>query len=331
MSLFSYVVRRFLFTIVVLVAISIVSFIVIQLPPGDYIATYIDQLRQQGTTVDQASIVSLEAYYGLNQPIYVQYLKWMERILFHGDFGRSFQYNRPVLSLIEERLPITIALQIMALVVTWIIAIPVGIYSATHQYQIGDFVFTAIAFVGMAVPGFLMALLLLWAVYITTGQMQVGLFSMEFRDAPWSWARLGDMLAHLIIPLVVIGLSSTAGMIRVLRGVLLDELRKPYVTTARAKGKSETALLLKYPVRVALNPIISGTAEILPYLVSGGTIVEIVLGLPTMGPLLFTALQAQDMFMAGAIVMLLSAMTVLGVLLADIMLVLADPRIRFAR
>jgi peptide/nickel transport system permease protein len=330
MSMMSYITRRVLFTIVVLIAISIVSFVVIQLPPGNYIATYIDQLRQQGTTVNEATIASLEAYYGLNEPVYVQYLKWMERIIFHGDFGRSFQYSRPVLSLLEERLPITVALQLMALVVTWIIAIPVGIYSATHQYQIGDFFFTALAFIGMAIPGFLMALLLLWGIYLLTGQMQVGLFSMEFRDAPWSWAKLGDFLSHLFIPLIVIGLSSTAGMIRVMRGVLLDELRKPYVITARAKGMSEFGLLMKYPVRVALNPIISGTAGILPHLVSGGTIIEIVLGLPTIGPLLFSALLAQDMFMAGAIVMLLSAMTVLGVMFADILLIAADPRIRFS-
>lgn len=331
MTLGTYIARRALYTVLVLIAISIVAFIVIELPPGDYIATYIERLREQGTMVDEAIIASLRVQYGLDKPQYVRYLKWMQRIITQGDFGRSWQYNKPVIELMKERLPTTVAIQAMAILVAYAIAIPIGIYSATHQYSLGDFLFTTFGFIGMAVPGFLIALVLLWVMYMVTGHMSVGLFSMEFREAPWNWARVQDMLRHLPIPLLVIGLSGTAGTIRVMRGVLLDELRKPYVITGRAKGMRELPLLFRYPVRVALNPIISGTAHILPALISGGTIVEIVLDLPTMGPLLFQALMAQDMFLAGSSVMLISTFAVLGVFMADILLAVADPRIRFER
>lgn len=331
MTLGTYIARRALFTILVLVAVSMISFVVIQLPPGDYVTTYINRMLEQGSAVDQATVAALRAEYGLDQPEYIQYAKWMKRIVLQGDFGRSFQFNRPVTSLLAERVPMTIMISLLAMLVSYGLAIPIGIYSATHQYSTGDFFFTAIAFVGMAVPGFLIALVLLWTGYLLTGRIEVGLFSMQFREAAWNWAKLQDMLGHLPIPLLVIGLSGTAGTTRVMRGVLLDELRKPYVVTGRAKGLTEWKLLMKYPVRVALNPIISGTAWLLPALISGSTIVEIVLDMPTVGPLLFQALMAQDMFLAGSCVLILSTLTVVGVVMADVLLAVTDPRIRFER
>ncbi len=331
MRLGAYILRRAAFTVVVLIAISIVSFVVIELPPGDYVATHIERLKEQGTTVDESQIEALRIQYGLDQPQHVRFYRWIKRIVTEGDFGRSFEYNKPVADLLKERLPITIAIQAMAMLVSYLIAIPIGVYSATHQYTVGDYVFSAIGFFGMAVPGFLTALLLLWVSYMAFGTMPVGLFSMAFQEAPWSTAKFLDMLRHLPIPLLVIGLSGTAGTIRTMRAVLLDELGKPYVTAARIKGMPERRLLWRYPVRVSLNPIVSGMAHVLPALVSGGTIIEIVLNLPTVGPRLFRALMGQDMFLAGSCVMLISTMTVLGVLMADVLLAIADPRIRMER
>jgi len=317
--------------IVILLIISVIAFIIIQLPPGDYLTSYIIQLRTQGTDVSESEIASLRKQYGLGLPIYQQYFKWMWKML-HGDFGKSFQYGQRMVSeLIAERLPLTVAINIFATIFVYIVAIPIGIYSATHQYSVGDYIFTVIGFSGLAIPNFLFALILMLFFYKYFGISIGGLFSPQYKMAPWSLDKFLDMLKHLPVPIIVEGTAGTAGLIRVMRGCLLDELKKQYVITARAKGVEERTLLFKYPVRVAVNPIISTIGWMLPAIVSGGAIVEIVLGLPTIGPLLFSALLTQDMFLAASSIMILSFLTVIGTFISDILLVWIDPRIRYEK
>jgi peptide/nickel transport system permease protein len=324
----SYILRRLLLMIPTLTAISVISFIIIQLPPGDYLTSYIAQLGQTGETVDEAMIASLKKRYGLDQPMYFQYFKWLWRFL-QGDLGQSFEWNKPVISLIGERLILTMLISLVTLVFVWALSIPIGIYSATHQYSVGDYTFTLLGFVGLATPNFLLALVLMFAAYAYFGTSVGGLFSPDFVEARWSLAKVADMMKHLWIPMVVIGTDGTAGLIRIMRGNLLDELRKQYVITARAKGIGERRLLFKYPVRVAINPFISTVGWTLPGLISGETITAVVLSLPTTGPLLLRALMSQDMYLAGSFVFLLSILTVIGTLVSDILLVWVDPRIRF--
>lgn len=328
MSLCHYIIRRFLFMIVILLAISIIAFIIIQLPPGDYLTSYISRLRRQGTSVDMSEIASLEKFFDLDQPIYIQYFKWTGAML-QGNFGYSLGWKCPVNQLIRERLPLTVMISLFTLIFAYAVAIPIGIYSATHQYSAGDYTFTVFGFAGLAIPNFLLALILLWIFYSYFGISVTGLFSPQYRSASWSIGRFVDLLIHLPIPIIVIGTASTAGLIRVMRGCLLDELQKQYVITARAKGVSERALLFKYPVRVAVNPIISTIGWILPAIVAGGTITEIVLNLPTIGPIFLLSLMTQDMYLAGSIVMILSFLTVIGTFISDILLVWIDPRIRY--
>ncbi len=316
--------------IIILLAVSVVSFIIIQLPPGDYLTYYMQRLKASGVEVGEAQIRSLERQYGLDLPVYAQYFKWMWKML-HGDFGRSFQWNRPVSELIAERLPLTVTISILTLFFIYAVAIPIGIYSATHQYSIGDYGFTVFGFAGLATPNFLLAIILMFVFYKYFGLSAGGLFSVEYQIAPWSVGKFLDMLKHLPIPIIVIGTAGTASLIRVMRGCLLDELGKQYVITARAKGVAERALLFKYPVRVAVNPIISTIGWTLPRIVSGETITAIVLSLPTTGPLLFSALLAQDMYLAGSTIMFLSSLTVIGTLISDILLVWVDPRIRYEK
>lgn len=327
-NVLAYIGRRLLLMIPTLIAISIVSFIIIQLPPGDYLTTYVARLQASGDLVEPEVIDALYARYGLNQPIHMQYFKWISN-MFSGDFGWSMDWDRPVGDLIWERLALTMVISGATLLFTWIVAFPVGLYSAVRQYSFGDYLFTLVSFLGVATPSFLLALVLMWIAFSRFGQSVGGLFSPEFVDAPWSTARVVDLLQHLWIPMVVLGTSSTAGLIRTMRANLLDELHKPYVLTARAKGLSEARLLLKYPVRAALNPFISSVGWILPSLVSGSTIVAVVLSLPTSGPLYLKALRSQDMFLAGTFMLMLSALTVLGTLISDILLAWLDPRIRF--
>jgi peptide/nickel transport system permease protein len=322
-----YIVRRILLTIPTLALISVIAFTVIQLPPGDYVTSYVARLAARGESVDEAEIAALYRRYGLDRPIYEQYLRWMWNIL-HGDFGQSFEWNMPVGALIWERLALTVVISFSTLIFVWIIAFPVAIYSATHQYSVGDHVLSLLGFVGLGVPHFMLALLLLWLGYRYFGVDLSGLFSDAYVEAPWSLDKLADMLKHLWVPLLVLGLGGTAGLIRTTRANLLDELHKPYVTTARAKGLTEVRLLLKYPVRVALRPFISTLGWTLPSLVSGSTIVARVLGLPTSGTLFLSSLLAQDMFLAGSFVLMLSTLTVIGTLISDILLGIADPRIR---
>lgn len=323
----AYILRRLLIAIGTVWVISVVSFAIIQLPPGDYVTSYIAQLMSTGTMVTEEEAANLRAQYGLDQPVYVQYAKWMWQV-FQGNFGVSMEWKRPVTEVIGERLLLTVLLALTAVIFTWILAIPIGIYSAVRQYSLGDYAFTCIGFIGLAVPNFLLALVIMYLAFAYFGASVGGLFSTEYLDAPWSWGRVQDLLQHLWVPAIILSTAGTAQLIRILRANLLDELRKPYVVTARAKGLSELRAILKYPVRVALNPFISTVGYTLPYIVSGSIIVSIVLSLPTVGPLLLKALLAQDMFLAGTIVLLLGVMTVLGTLISDILLIWVDPRIR---
>ena len=326
----AYILQRIAIMIPTLLVVSVISFFLIQLPPGDFLTTYVANLAQTGEVVDQARIDLLRQRYGLDQPFFVQYWKWISGVV-HGDFGDSFSTGKPVASLIWERLGLTVTIAVVTLFVTWIIAIPIGIYSATHQYTFFDTFFTFLGFIGMATPGFLLALLLMYVSYTLFGTSIGGLFSDEFVDAPWSAAKTVDLLKHLWVPVAVLAVQGTAGLIRQIRANLLDQLEMPYVVTARAKGLSEWRLLLKYPVRLAVNPMVSTLGWMLPMLVSGSVIVAMVLSLPTTGPLLLTALMEQDMYLAGSFVFLLSALTVIGTLISDILLAWVDPRIRFER
>jgi peptide/nickel transport system permease protein len=324
----SYIIRRILIMIPTLVAISIISFAIIQLPPGDFLTTYVAERSARGETVDPVEVESLKERFGLDQPVYIQYLRWAWSFL-HGDFGHSFEWNRPVSSLIVERIPLTIVISFTTLLFTWLVSVPIGIYSAVRQYSWVDYLLTFIGFIGLATPNFLFALILLWFSYAYLGMSIGGLFSPEYLEAPWSWAKVLDLLKHLWIPVIIVGLAHTAKFIRIIRGNLLDELKKPYVTAARAKGLSETRLILKYPVRVAINPLVSTIGWTLPELISGIAITAVVLNLPTSGPLLLSALRSQDMQLAGSFIMLLSFLTVIGTLISDILLAWVDPRIRF--
>jgi len=281
----SYIIRRLLIMIPTLVAISIISFAIIQLPPGDFLTTYVAVRNAQGETVDPTEVESLKQRFGLDQPMYIQYLRWAWNFL-HGDFGYSFEWNRPVSSLIAERIPLTIVISLSTLLFTWLVSVPIGIYSAVRQYSWVDYLLTFIGFIGLATPSFLFALVLLWFSYAYLGMSIGGLFSPEYLEAPWSWAKILDLLSHLWIPVIIVGTAHTAKFIRIIRGNLLDELKKPYVTAARAKGLSEARLILKYPVRVAINPLISTIGWTLPELISGIAITAVVLNLPTSGPLL---------------------------------------------
>jgi peptide/nickel transport system permease protein len=313
-----------------LIGISILSFFIIQLPPGDYLTSQIAGMEEQGQTIDMSTLEALRARYGLDQPFIVQYWKWISAIVFRGDFGESFEWKRPVTQMIWGRLGLTFVLSFVTLLFIWLIAFPVGIYSAVKKYSIGDYIFTFFGFIGLAIPNFLFALTLMYFAFSKLGLSVGGLFSPKFVEAPWSWDKFTDLMQHIWIPMIVLGMAGTANLIRTMRANLMDELKKPYVVTARAKGLSENGLLIKYPVRVALNPFISTVGWILPNLVSGSTVVSIVLNLPTTGPLLLRALQAQDMYLAGAFILMLSTLTVIGTLLSDILLALADPRIRFS-
>jgi len=326
-----YVIRRFFYMVILLYLLSIVAFIIIQLPPGDYITTYISELEAfSGMRLEEPEIMALRKTYGVDQPIYVQYFKWAWRML-HGNLGISLQWQRPVIDLIMERLPLTVIISFLTLIFTYIVAIPIGIYSATHQYSVGDYIFTTGGFIGLATPNFLLALVLMFFFYKYLGWNVGGLFSVQYMDTAWSIGKFIDMLKHLPIPIIVVGTAGTAGLIRVMRGCLLDELHKQYVITARAKGVGERTLLFKYPVRVAINPIISTIGWALPGIVSGTIITAIVLNLPTTGPLFFQALLKQDLELAGSTVMFLSFLTLIGTFISDILLVLVDPRIRYEK
>jgi peptide/nickel transport system permease protein len=323
--------RRIVYMIPTLIVISILSFAIIQLPPGDYLTSYVTTLRATGETVDEATLDFMEQRYGLGRPMYFQYWKWISGILLRGDFGQSFEWNQPVSELIWGRLGLTFTMSLVTLIFTWIVAFPVGILSAVRQYSVGDYISTIIGYIGLATPNFLLGLVLMYIAFKYFNQSVGGLFSPGYADAAWSWGKVWDLVKHLWIPVIIIGTAGTAGLIRIMRANLLDELHKPYVTTARAKGMSEWRLTLKYPVRIALNPFVSTVGWTLPVLVSGSAIVSIVLALPTTGPLLLRALMSQDMYLAGSFIMLLSVLTVIGTFISDILLAWLDPRIRLTQ
>jgi peptide/nickel transport system permease protein len=310
-----------------LLIISLIVFVIIQLPPGDYLESYIAELQSQGESVDPEKIAFLRQQYGLDKPLHEQYFYWLTG-MFQGDFGYSFEYDLPVTEVVGDRLMLTVLVSFITIVFTWIVAFPIGIYSATHQYSWGDYGLTFLGFIGLATPNFLLALVMLYLANVYFGTSIGGLMDPEYIDQPWSWDKLMSVLEHLWIPVVVIGTSGTAGMIRRLRANLLDELQKQYVVTGRAKGLPHFKLLTKYPLRMALNFFISDIGSILPSVISGAEVVAVVLSLPTTGPMLLSALQSQDMYLAGSFLMFLASLTVVGVLLSDLALAALDPRIR---
>ncbi len=324
----TYFARRLLLAVLTTFFISILSFAIIQLPPGDYIDTYIAQLSSSGSAISREEAEALRVQYGLDQPAPVQYLLWMNKIV-RGDFGISLEWQRPVSEVIGERLWLTIIVSFAAVMFTWMVALPIGIFSAVKQYSFGDYLATFIGFIGIAIPNFMLGLILMYVGFKYFNMNVGGLFSAEYQSAPWSAAKIGDLMAHLPLPTLVLGFAGMAQLIRIMRANLLDELRKPYVVTARAKGLSEMQVILKYPVRAALNPFASTVGYLLPYVVSGSIIVSLVLGLPTVGPVLLKALIAQDMFLAGTIILLLGLLTVIGTLVSDVLLMWIEPRIRF--
>jgi peptide/nickel transport system permease protein len=325
----NYILNRLIAGIITVWAASVLSFLVIQLPPGDYVTSYIANLQAMGTMVGAEEAAALRIQYGLDQPIYVQYFKWFGLIL-RGNFGMAMEYNRPVAEVIGDRMTLTIIVSVAAVLFIWALALPIGVYSAVRQYSILDYFFTFVGFIGIAVPNFMLALIILYVGFKYLHVESIGgLFSPNMAIAPWSWAKIVDLLKHLPLPAVVLGLAGMAEVVRIMRANLLDELRKPYVVTARAKGLAEHRVIWKYPVRAALNPFASTIGYIFPFIVSGSIIVSLVLGLPTVGPLLFKALIAQDLFLAGTILLLLAILTVIGTLISDLILMWIDPRIRF--
>ena len=326
----AYIMRRALLAVLTVWAISVLSFIIIHLPPGDYVTSYIASMSASGSAVSEGEAEAMREQLGLNKPIYIQYAKWMGLIM-TGNFGMAMEYMRPVSDVIGDRLTLTMVISVAAIIFTWGVALPIGIYSAVRPYSFLDYTFTLIGFIGLAVPGFLLALVVMYVGFAYFGANVGGLYSPDYAEAPWSLDKVWDLIKHLPIPAVVLGVAGTAQLIRIMRSNLLDELRKPYVMTARARGLAEYHVVMRYPVRVALNPFISTIGYLLPYIVSGSIIVSLVLSLPTVGPLLLKALIAQDMFLAGTIVLLLGVMTVIGTFISDLLLMWVDPRIRLGR
>lgn len=323
----TYLLRRLLLATVTIWAITIISFAIIQLPPGDFVDAYIAQMSSTGSQVSVEEAEALRDLYGLNEPMYVQYASWMRRMM-NWDFGQALEWRRPVTEVIGDRLWLTIVVSVAALLLTWGLALPIGIYSAVRQYSLGDYVFTFIGFIGIAIPNFLLALIIMYGAFKLFGANVGGLFSAEYALEPWSAGKVWDLLKHLPLPTLILALAGTAQLVRIMRANLLDELRKPYVVTARAKGLAEHRVILKYPVRAALNPFASTIAYLFPFIVSGSIIVSLVLSLPTVGPLLLRALIAQDIYLAGTIVLMLGVLTVIGTFISDLVLMWIDPRLR---
>ena len=323
-----YIIRRILIMIPTLFLISVISFVLLILPPGDYLTSYAAQLRTQGDNIEQEAIDSLRERYGLGEPVHVQYLKWVEVIVTRGDWGQSLEWQKPVAELIWERLGLTVLLAVFSLMVSWLIAIPVGVYSATHQYSIPDYLMSIFSFVGVGVPAFMWALIIMYFAQTQLGMNVGGLFSEKFIEAPWTWDKVVDLLKHLWIPGLIVAIENTAGEIRTTRANLLDEINKPYVELARAKGLTEGRLIWKYPVRVAMNPFFSTVGWSLANRISSITLMSVVLSLQTTGPMQLRALMSQDMYLAGSFLVLLSTLTVVGTLVSDILLAWVDPRIR---
>lgn len=326
-----YILQRSVYVILVLALVSVSVFYIINLPVGSWIENYALELEASGNPADRSELDYLKTRYGLDEPLHVQYFRWIVPLVTQGDFGYSFEWRQPVWTLISDRLLLTVVVSVASLIFVYVVSIPIALYSATHQYSPGDYLFSLIGMVGLATPNFLLALVFMVIMLRVFGVSPGGLFSPEYLNAPWSVERVIDLLVHLPVPVIVVGTAGTASVIRILRSQLLDEFQKQYVVTARAKGVRETWLILKYPFRMALNPIISNIGTLLPSIVSGSTIVAIVLGLPMTGPLLLRSIIAQDTYVAAGILMMLSVFTILGVLLSDILLAWLDPRIRLEK
>ncbi|MFW6023056.1 MAG: ABC transporter permease [Halanaerobiaceae bacterium] len=324
----NYILKRFTYMLILVIVMSFLTFIIINLPPGDYLTTYVNRLKASGTSIDQSAIRSLERRYGLGKPFHLQYYGWVKG-MFRGDFGDSFSWGRPVLDMILNYLPYTVLLVLSSTIFVYLVSIPIAIYSATHQYSIGDYLATTFGFLGLAIPNFLFALVLMYFLYTYMGIETGGLLSQEYQDAAWNIDKIINLFQHLIPAVIVIGTAGTAGLIRTLRGTMLDEINKLYVTVARSKGLAYWRLLFKYPVRIALNPVLSSIGYILPQLVSGGAIVSIVLNLPTLGSVLYNALLSQDMYLAGTIILFQTILIFIGTFISDMLLVWSDPRIKF--
>ena len=327
----NYFIRRLLYMVIVLCLVSILSFYIINLPPGSWIENYSLELESSGDIVDQAELDFLRNRYGLDRPLHEQYVRWIVPLVTEGDFGQSFEWGQPVWPLIEERLFLTMTVSIASIIFIYVVSIPIALYSAINQYSIGDYFFSFMGLIGLATPNFLIALIFMIIMLRVFGVTPGGLFSPEYLRAPWNLAKFWDMVTHLPVPVIVIGTAGTAGLIRILRAQLLDEFQKQYVITARSKGLRERFLIVKYPLRMAFNPIVSNIGSLLPQVVSGSAIVSIVLGLPTTGPLLYRALIAQDTYAAASMLLMLSVLTVFGVFLSDLLLMWLDPRIRYER
>ena len=323
-----YLIKRFLYVIPSLLIISLISFLLIELPPGTFADTVAAEMMESGS-VNEGAIKAIEERYGLNKPILEQYWKWITGILLRGDFGESFIWSRSVSSVLWERLGYTLILTGSAFLFVCFVSIPIGIFSAVRQYSFGDYIFTTLGFLGLAIPGFLLSLIMMYIGFKYFDQSIGGFFSPEIKEAPWNYAKFMDLLSHLWIPAIIVGLEGTTSLIRIVRANLLDELLKPYVITARAKGLSEVKLIMKYPVRVALIPFIATVGWMLPGLISGATIVSVVMSLPTTGPILLRSLMGQDMYLAASFIFMLSVLTVIGTLISDILLAVVDPRIRY--
>lgn len=322
-----FILQRLLLLPILLLLFSIIVFALVQAPPGDFLTSYVSMLATSGSSIDEAQVSALQAQWGLDQPFHIQYLRWIQNLL-RGNLGMSLEYQRPNNELIGERLLLTIVLALFSFVFTWAIAIPAGILTAVKQHTIIDYVFTVLNYIGVAVPNFMLALILMWIAFSSFGLSVTGLFSPEFIDAPWSWARVADLLKRIWLPMIILGVAGTARLTRVMRANLLDEMNKPYVVTARAKGLSEWKLVLKYPVRLAINPLVSTIGWYLPQLFSGSLIVATVMNLQNIGPLLLRSLITQDMYLAGSILLIYCLLTIIGTLISDILLALLDPRIR---
>ncbi|MFE4709953.1 MULTISPECIES: ABC transporter permease [Paenibacillus] len=326
--MFQYIIRRILLAIPVVVLISFIVFYIIQLPPGDYVSSYAAKMSASGDIMSQAEMDQMRANLGLDRPIYEQYFMWMKKIILHGDFGFSFNYNKPVMAVIQQYMGLTLVVSLVTMAFHYIVAIPIGIYTAVKQYSVGDYFFSGLSFIGMATPNFLLAIILMFLSYKWFGNPLLGLFSPEYVNAPWSMDKVKDLMQHMVIPVIVIGLSGTADLVRIMRGQMLDELNKPNVVTARAKGLSEMQILFKYPTRAALNPIVSTFGWSLSSIFTGATITAIVLNLPIQGPVMHNALLGQDMYLAGTFLLIMALLTVLGTLISDILLAWLDPKIR---
>ena len=325
----SYIIRRVVRAVPQLLLISILAFIIIQLPPGDIVTKQLERLQASGATVDQAQADALRRQYGMDKPMYQRYLLWISKILTKFDFGYSYTFEKPVAQVIMERMGYTFAIALFAHIFTWTVAIPIGIYVAVKQYSIADYIVTFVTFIGLAVPAFFLALIIMYVALTKFGIRTGGLFSQEYLVQPWSWGKFLNLLSNMWLPIILLGTGGVAGTIRTMRAMMLDELRKQYVTVARAKGLSEYKVIVRYPVRLAINPILSGVMWLLPWLFSGGIMVEIVLNLQTAGPALYASLRQQDMYMAGAYIMITGALTAFSAILSDILLAVSDPRIRF--